>query len=644
MENKVWNENLEALEQMLCGWGNFFKEEKYGLASEEENRFVKEADFSIEQSYTGEMITVVNRNSRRCYLAGKYNPNVMAARMAEAHKGAGLGTIIFVIGFSDGRVLRELLKVTDKSVTILVYEPCMDLFIHALQNYDLRDVFLNRKIGLFIEGINEKDLYHTLKNVITVDNMTKVKTLIMGNYEVLFEQEVKNVIEIEKEIIMSLRVMWNTTLNFRNQSVFNIIRNMKYLYHHCSVNTLFKKLEEDVPVIVVAAGPSLDKNIDLLKKAKGKACIIACDTALKPLLSRDIVPDFFVVIDPKKPLELFDESRIPQIPSITGLNVPYKFMDLHKGKKFIYFDVSFMSYIFQYVFGECRMENAVSAVPTGGSVATTAFSIGHMMGAKRIILVGQDLALSEGKFHVSGAFKMDREVDTENTKYPMVESIDGGEVPTLHNLKMYLEWFEKQIKALPYLHVIDATEGGALIHGSEVMTLQEAIDTYCISEFHSEDLIEQSPKHFSEKEQVKILEFFKMIPGQLDELEEKVKKGKELYQKLKKQAEKKQYSLKRLKSLLKQIKELNEEFDKDPLVQLLTEAIRGVEYTLRTTMYQMEEDEKKDLIESARIGECFLEGIRIAIRDLRPEFEALAEFDGNYPETDEVKRDQKIAE
>ena len=41
----------------------------------------------------------------------------------------------------------------------------------------------------------------------------------------------------------------------------------------------------------------------------------------------------------------------------------------------------------------------------------------------------------------------------------------------------YLEWFEEQIKTYEdTIKVIDATEGGALIHGSEVLTLKEALD------------------------------------------------------------------------------------------------------------------------------------------------------------------------
>lgn len=630
MENRIWKNNLEALEKMFQGWGSFFLEEKYNLASEEEKNFIKDAEFRIEQTYTGEKVTVVCRNGKEYYLGGKYNPNIMAKRQVESCKGADLGSVILVVGFSDGRGIKALIEMTDESAVILVYEPCMDLFIHTLKNYDLTEVFLNRKIGLLIDGMNGDELYQILNQVITLESLTKIKTLIMGNYECLFENEVKNFIKIEKEIIKSLRVLWNTTLFFRDYAIFNILKNMKYLYDHYSINSFFNVLKEDIPVVVVAAGPSLDKNIELLKEVKGKACIIACDTALKPLLHRNIIPDFFVIIDAKKPLELFDEPRIKDIPVFCGLNVPYKFMKMHQGKKVIYYDNPFMGYVFNNVFEKCTRENSMSNVPTGGSVATTAFSIGRLMGAKNIILVGQDLALSGEKEHAEGTFKVDRKFDTEKGNFPMVEAIDGGQLPTLQNLKMYLEWFEEQIEKNSEIHVVDATEGGALIHGSEVLTLQEAITTYCTGEFSSDELWGKTSKHFSEKEKERVLEFWKTLPAKLEELEKEILHGKELYAELKILVEKDNYSLKKVKHLSTQIKEVNESLDKNPLVLLLTEAIRGVEYTLRSTVYHTKENDKTNLLESIRMGECFLEGLRVAIRDTRPEFVELGAFDGTY--------------
>lgn len=66
-------------------------------------------------------------------------------------------------------------------------------------------------------------------------------------------------------------------------------------------------------------------------------------------------------------------------------------------------------------------------IPTGGSVATSAYSFGIQMGAKTVILVGQDLAMTGNKTHADGTFedKM-KEIDTGSGEYFEVESVDGG--------------------------------------------------------------------------------------------------------------------------------------------------------------------------------------------------------------------------
>ncbi|MFR6747556.1 MAG: hypothetical protein ACLUS5_11365 [Roseburia faecis] len=78
--------------------------------------------------------------------------------------------------------------------------------------------------------------------------------------------------------------------------------------------------------------------------------------------------------------------------------------------------------------GEKEGKNCILPnIPTGGSVATTAYSLGVYMGSKTVILMGQDLAMTGNHTHADGTFqdKMD-EIDISNGQYFEVESIDGG--------------------------------------------------------------------------------------------------------------------------------------------------------------------------------------------------------------------------
>lgn len=129
-------------------------------------------------------------------------------------------------------------------------------------------------------------------------------------------------------------ITWNTLIRYTDIKAKNTFYNLHYLYEGYSVEELHGILPEDIPTIVVSAGPSLNKNIMDLKKAVGKACIIATDTAMKPLLNAGIIPNLFVIIDGLKPGILFEHENISKVPMVTMTGVSVEPMEYHKGKNF----------------------------------------------------------------------------------------------------------------------------------------------------------------------------------------------------------------------------------------------------------------------------------------------------------------------
>lgn len=252
------------------------------------------------------------------------------------------------------------------------------------------------------------------------------------------------------------------------------------------------------------------------------------------------------------------------------------------------------------------------------------------MGAKTIILVGQDLAFTDGKQHAEGAFGADQSISKKQNEYPEVEGIDGNMLPTLENLKFYLEWFEEQIEQYKDITVIDATEGGALIHGSKILTLKEAINLYCIESFDMDECIASMKEHFSDKEREKVIEFYGKIPKRLAKIQKAIAQAESQYKKLEKCVMRKSYSLEELTKIYKRIKKANQELDKDTFVTLIAEGIKMEEYLLRVNMYKFQDDEKQDLLESARMAKSFLKNLDEQLKKIKDRFEELSRFQGEY--------------
>ena len=186
----------------------------------------------------------------------------------------------------------------------------------------------------------------------------------------------------------------NTNLLFSSVKGQNAIRNAKYVVDGYRTLDFCGAIPKDVPAIVVAAGPSLNRNIDDLKRAKGRAFIIAVDTAIKPLLNAGIKPDMFAVVDALKPMELINIEGAEDIPLLTSAVASSAVLDFHKGKKVFFAEGE---PLIDIMLSTHNME--FPSIPCGGSVATTAFAFAYMIGIETIILVGQDLALTRNKTH-----------------------------------------------------------------------------------------------------------------------------------------------------------------------------------------------------------------------------------------------------
>lgn len=612
MNKLVYEKNMEALEQKYPVWADIIRNN---------NRKKRNFDVIIENSYTDEPIMKVNDHGKILYLNGKYAPSAVADQWLQQQGEIDKFASIIIVGISNGVHIKKIMDSVPKTVNIMIYEPSYEIFRRAMEEVDLSFIFQpDIPVGIVVEEINGFEVERYFNYFITYDNMISLKIFMSGNYNELFPKQVGEFVIFLKKYVETIAVGWNTKVRYTDVNATNIFHNLKYLYEGYSVADLKGILPNDVPVIVVSAGPSLDKNMLDIKEAVGKACIIATDTAVKPLLNAGIIPDLFVIVDGLKPAELFDHKDISKVGMVTMTAVSRDPMDIHKGKKFFYYSGSiFETELVRFIDAMEEREVLLPDIPTGGSVATSAFSLGVYMGAKNIILVGQDLALTGNKVHVDGAFKDEKcEIDMESGEFLEVDSIDGGKIISRLDFKLYLDWFEMIIKAWDHINVIDATEGGALIHGSKIMTLKKAVKKYCIKEYNAKWHIARIPKIFNTpKEQEYALRYFGDSIKRLDEIKEKAKEGIVYYDKIQNLMKKSNRSQNQIMKVYKKIKKINDFMEKDAMAETVIDSLKGVEYTIRPHIYKVQEESEKEIEEVAIQGKLMLEAISIGSNEIK---------------------------
>ncbi|MBX5436700.1 MAG: motility associated factor glycosyltransferase family protein [Alicyclobacillaceae bacterium] len=236
------------------------------------------------------------------------------------------------------------------------------------------------------------------------------------------------------------------------------------------------------PVIVVGAGPSLNKNIELLRECRNRALIFCVDTAYRALERRGIEPHMVVTLD-GSPMnaELMCGCNYDRYPLFIEPYSHYEIVRHHQGPKLVSCEAGAHEHWWNMVLPE--QPRTASRLPIGGSVATAAFSMARFIGADPVICVGLDLSYPQGQCYAAGTLHDQRKVEDlrGNRELYEVEDIYGETVYTTHDYLFYLRWFEREVKAGDRTYV-NATEGGALKHGWKVMTLREAMEQYASSD------------------------------------------------------------------------------------------------------------------------------------------------------------------
>lgn len=234
------------------------------------------------------------------------------------------------------------------------------------------------------------------------------------------------------------------------------------------------------PFICVAAGPSLEKNVHLLKDVQNKCIIMAADAVLRKLLMNGIRPHivtalergnttydcFFADIIEEYPEECGQILLIAQpvcTPRILGRWPGPKVV---LGKSGLPVDEWFVHAVLQK-----------ELVSSGASVAHMNYGVAAVMGASSIAVIGQDLAFGEdGSTHAGNTARADV-MEYIKKANPVEQRIIlpgalGGEVESERIWVFFLRILEQFI-AQSNVETWDCTEGGALIAGTRVHPLEQ---------------------------------------------------------------------------------------------------------------------------------------------------------------------------
>ncbi|HEF7982479.1 TPA: motility associated factor glycosyltransferase family protein [Campylobacter jejuni] len=381
---------------------------------------------------------------------------------------------ICIYGIGNALLIKNLAK---HYKHLFVFESEIELFILALSVLDLSEELKVYKVVLF--DCVAKDLEIQIAMIFDQQSILEYLSLyemfISSHYYLKYYET--SILSLNELCIKSASVAIRNAditcflpLLTHGQFLQNIPSMLESIPFQRILSQRKNKFEN---AIVVSAGPSLAKQLPLLKAYQDKAVIFCADGALSMLEKEGIVPDYVTNLDftdlamkffqnkeNKTSLNVLSCATHPNV--VHSLKAENCMIVLRNKALYQRFNLNDFGYI-----------------DTGTHVSHFSYTLALALGFKNIILIGQDLAFDEkGNSHSQG-FSYGEQFSGEKTVPTLKTQAYAGKGEVL----THITWNDYRIK-LEYLFACNskeakfynATEGGARINFTEELSFKECCD------------------------------------------------------------------------------------------------------------------------------------------------------------------------
>jgi len=427
-------------------------------------------------------------SKRRVTLASRHAPLDEAKRLAEQADLESHAAVL-MLGAGLGHHLAALTERMGQYSLLVVYEPDEALLRAVLERVDLSAVLRLPQVVLLAGEVDGAQITGRLERYFGHISQG-VQILTHPPTRQMHGPTLSEFSEQFKKFVAYCRTNVGTTLAKSVHTCRNLANNLGHYAAGATINDL-RGAAKGYPAILVAAGPSLARNVHLLAErgVRDHAVIIAVQTVLKPLLERGVRPHYVTALDYHEISRRFYEG-LPELPDVTLVAEPKSnkaILDHFPGP----IRVCRSSFLDTLLGPEAR---PTDALPGGSTVAHLSLYLAQHLGCDPIVLIGQDLGFSDGLYYLPGTAIHDvwaPELSMFNTLEMMEwkrvvrhrrmlhRMTDVRDQPIYSDEQMvtYLRQFERDFAAAEQ-QIIDATEGGLPKASTTRMTLAEALDAY----------------------------------------------------------------------------------------------------------------------------------------------------------------------
>ncbi|EEP3560249.1 motility associated factor glycosyltransferase family protein [Campylobacter coli] len=455
-QKELFNKNIEALSNILLKESlKEIKSSKFELILGKDNLDINLKDTSdntfLYENVIDELNTMLNT----------YNDKYL------------LYPVLYFYGFGNGILFKALLQ-NKNHQHIVVFEKDIEIIWIMFHILDFSNELQNSRLMVLNTNKLEIQDYNELCSSKPFFQFSRIYFLeLMSHY---YERFHEDVLELNKKLAENFK---NSIVSHGNdpldalQGIEQFVYNLPQMITHPSYKELLSKRKGiSDTAIIVSTGPSLTKQLPLLKKYASKATIFCADSSYPILAKHGIKPDYVLSLE-RIPLTSeffnndfgeFDKDILFVLKSYVHPHTTKYLQKNNRNFMLVSTYASFIQYLKLDYFGYFNM---------GKSVANMSYLLTEYLNYKNIILIGQDLAYAKDGFsHTKDYKNLDKHeghFQRDKGKFQCLAYGGNGKVESSEIWTMFRLIFENDINYFQKLFNIttyNCTEGGARIEGT----------------------------------------------------------------------------------------------------------------------------------------------------------------------------------
>ncbi|EAV9587592.1 motility associated factor glycosyltransferase family protein [Campylobacter coli] len=460
-QKELFNKNIEALSNILLKESlKEIKSSKFELILGKDNLDINLKDTSIKNNGGGynENLLYQDPIKELQTMLNTYNDKYL------------LYPVLYFYGFGNGVLFKALLQ-NKNHQHIVVFEKDIEIIWIMFHILDFSNELQSARLMVLQTSSLDIEFFSNFCSSKPFFQFSRIYFLeLMSHY---YERFHEDVLELNKKLAENFK---NSIVSHGNdpldalQGIEQFVYNLPQMITHPSYKELLSKRKGiSDTAIIVSTGPSLTKQLPLLKKYASKATIFCADSSYPILAKHGIKPDYVCMLERTEITAEFFNHDFGEFDKdiifICAGVVHPKAIEYLKGRNRKYLIIP--RYLYFPIYIKLKYFDFLYNTP---SVAHMSYFLSVLLNHKNIIFIGQDLAYAENGNSHPDDYQNSANYESQMYEHILTEAYGGnGKVETHSIWLLFKNWFENEM--IPNtrkmgITTYNCTEGGARIEGT----------------------------------------------------------------------------------------------------------------------------------------------------------------------------------